>query len=58
MLRWGLQKGQVIIPKATSSEHIIENAGIFDFALSQAEMEEMEGFESGLRVSWDPTGVP
>jgi methylglyoxal/glyoxal reductase len=58
MLRWGLQKGHVIIPKAASSEHIIENAGIFDFALSQAEMEEMEGFESGLRVSWDPTGVP
>jgi diketogulonate reductase-like aldo/keto reductase len=58
MLRWGLQMGHVIIPKAASREHIIENAGIFDFTLSEAEMEEMKGFESGLRVSWDPTGVP
>jgi methylglyoxal/glyoxal reductase len=58
MLRWGMQKGHVIIPKAASREHVIENAGIFDFALSDAEMEEMEGFESGLRVSWDPSGVP
>jgi diketogulonate reductase-like aldo/keto reductase len=58
MLRWGLQKGHVIIPKAATSEHIVENAGIFDFTLSDAEMEEMSGFESGLRVSWDPTGVP
>ncbi len=58
MLRWGLQRGHVIIPKAASSEHIVENAGIFDFTLSDEEMEEMNGFESGLRVSWDPTGVP
>ena len=58
MLRWGLQKGLVIIPKAASKEHIIENAGIFDFALSETEMKEMDGFESNLRVSWDPSGVP
>ena len=58
MLRWGLQKGLVIIPKAASREHIVENAGVFDFTLSESEMEEMDGFEGGLRVSWDPTGVP
>jgi diketogulonate reductase-like aldo/keto reductase len=57
MLRWGLQKGFVIIPKATTREHIIENASIFDFALSEEEMVEMGGLEIGLRVSWDPTGV-
>jgi diketogulonate reductase-like aldo/keto reductase len=58
MLRWGLQKGFVIIPKAAAREHIIENAGIFDFTLSEVEMGKMSGLESGLRVSWDPTGVP
>ena len=35
MLRWGLQKGFVVIPKSNHLERQIENAAIFDFTLSR-----------------------
>jgi len=38
MLRWALQHDVVVIPKSARRERIRENARIFDFALSAAEM--------------------
>jgi diketogulonate reductase-like aldo/keto reductase len=58
MLRWGLQKGHVVIPKASNQEHILENATVFQLELTDGDMMMMEGFEEQLRVSWDPTRVP
>jgi len=34
ILRWGLDRGHVVIPKATSLEHLEENFNIFDFKLT------------------------
>ena len=44
VLRWLVQQDEVIaIPKATSPAHIAENFAIFDFALSDMEMQEIFG---------------
>jgi len=58
MLRWSLQHGLSAIPKSIHPERIRENASIFDFELSTAEMARLDALSSGARVAWDPTGVP
>lgn len=37
-LRWGLQKGAVIIPKTSNPSRLAQNIDIFDFGLTDAEM--------------------
>jgi 2,5-diketo-D-gluconate reductase A len=39
ILRWLTQRGVVVIPKSVHKERIIENFNIFDFELSQTDME-------------------
>ena len=41
LIRWSLQKGFVCIPKTVKEERMIENADVFDFSISQQDMEEM-----------------
>ncbi|PWK07961.1 aldo/keto reductase [Tumebacillus permanentifrigoris] len=54
ILRWDLQNGVVTIPKSTKELRIVENASVFDFALTVEEMEEIDGLNEGLRVGPDP----
>jgi methylglyoxal/glyoxal reductase len=42
MLRWAIQKGTVPIPKAASTDHIQENAEVFDLELSDDEMRRLD----------------
>ncbi|OPL11351.1 MAG: glyoxal reductase [delta proteobacterium MLS_D] len=56
-LRWALQAGFVVIPKSVHRERILENAAVFDFELSDADMERIAGFDENASVtppSWDP----
>lgn len=39
ILRWHLQRGIVVIPKSTHIERMEENFNVFDFALSEEEMQ-------------------
>lgn len=41
MLRWHIQKGYVAIPKSVHKERIEENFNIFDFELSEKDMEKI-----------------
>lgn len=57
VLRWGLQKGVVIIPKSDKEKRIIENKGIFDWELSAEDMEAIDGLDEGQKGNvgeWDP----
>jgi diketogulonate reductase-like aldo/keto reductase len=54
VLRWDLQKGVITIPKSAKKERIIDNAGLFDFELSNEDMTYLEGLEKGQRFGPDP----
>jgi diketogulonate reductase-like aldo/keto reductase len=58
LIRWGLQKGFVVIPKSSNPRRIVENAQVFDFELSDADMRALDGFDENLRTCWDPTNAP
>ena len=54
ILRWDLQNEVVTIPKSIKEHRIIENADIFDFELSQGDMERISGLNEDRRVGPDP----
>lgn len=50
-LRWLTQQPNVVaIPRSSSPKHIAENADIFDFELTDAEMEEIYQLSGGLSI--------
>lgn len=55
LLRWGLQRNVIEIPKALSPAHLTENAAIFDFSISDVDMVALDALDEGLRTGgWDP----
>jgi diketogulonate reductase-like aldo/keto reductase len=54
ILRWDLQNGVVTIPKSTKEHRIVENATIFDFELTQEDMELIDKLNQNHRVGPDP----
>lgn len=42
LLRWGLQKGFVILPKSVTKKRIEENTQIYDFELDKEDMKTLE----------------
>lgn len=54
LLRWGLQKGFVVLPKSASHSRIEENTHIFDFELSAEDMKSLDTGEYSP-CTWDPT---
>lgn len=45
LLRWGIERGTVVIPKSVSPENIKANMQVFDFALSDEDMREIASLE-------------
>ena len=41
-LKWLLQKGMIVIPKASSKEHLQANLDVFDWSLSESEMQAID----------------
>ncbi|XP_069482914.1 aldo-keto reductase family 1 member A1-A-like [Ambystoma mexicanum] len=50
ILRWQLQRGVVCIPKSSNPSRIEENFQVFDFTISDEDMENMLLFHKGLRL--------
>ena len=42
ILRWHIQKGNIVFPKSSNPKHIKENSEIFDFKLTEDEMKEID----------------
>jgi D-xylose reductase len=53
ILRWNLQRGVAVIPKCSKKERILENMSLFDFELTDADMEAIKGLNKNLRFN-DP----
>lgn len=53
-LRWGLQKDVVMIPKSVKRHRIEENAGLFDFDLSDDQMRRIDALDRGHRFGSHP----
>ena len=57
-LRWLVQQGVVVIPRTSKVERLQENFDLFDFELSDAEMQEIAGLARGggriVNFAWSP----
>ncbi len=53
VLRWGVQRGNAIIPKTSRPERLVENADIFDFELSADDMAQINSLDRNQRFN-DP----
>lgn len=51
ILRWHLQAGNIAIPGSRNENHIAENYDIFDFTLSEEEMEQMTNLDRNERFA-------
>jgi len=56
-LRWNLQHEVVTIPRTINRSHMQENADIFDFELTNAEMRTIDSMDRGENVGPDPDRV-
>lgn len=54
VLRWDLQQGVITIPKSVHADRIKENAGFFDFTLSDEDVKAIEGLNKDHRFGPDP----
>lgn len=54
VLRWEIQEGLITIPKSTHLERIQENFNVFDFELSEEDMECMRLLDRNMRFFKDP----
>lgn len=52
ILRWNLQKGVIVIPGSSNPEHIKENISLFDFELTEEEMEQINSLNRNEKHDW------
>jgi diketogulonate reductase-like aldo/keto reductase len=56
-IRWSLQRGYLPLPKSVTPARIRENGLVFDFQLSQADVDLLAGMKGVLGYSMDPDTV-
>lgn len=56
LYRWGLQRGYVVLPKSVTPSRVLENAAIFDFEISESDMNDLNALEAKndkkIRPKW------
>lgn len=57
IIRWHLQNDLVVIPKSVTPSRIAENADVFDFELSQEEMQQISALNQDWRSGTHPDEI-
>lgn len=52
ILRWNLQKGVVVIPGSSNPDHIQENTELYDFELTEEEIEKINALDRDEKHDW------
>jgi diketogulonate reductase-like aldo/keto reductase len=58
VLRWSIQHGFLPLPKTSSRERMLENADIFNFEISDEDIEQMKALEVIGRTDYHPDSAP
>lgn len=54
ILRWHLQRGRVVIPKSVTPSRIAENAQLFDFELTDDQLDRIDALPDAEKLGPDP----
>ncbi|GAA6023661.1 hypothetical protein JCM8202_005988 [Rhodotorula sphaerocarpa] len=58
LIRYGLDRGFIVIPKSTKKNRIADNANVFDFVLEQGDIERLSRENCNLVTDWEVSTVP
>jgi methylglyoxal/glyoxal reductase len=58
VLRWDIQKEWITIPKSVHPDRIKSNSEIFDFELSDDDMDKIERLNKNQRIGFHPDNIP
>ncbi len=48
-MRWHTQMGNIVIPGSKNPDHIRDNISLYDFTLTEEEMERIAGLDKNVR---------
>lgn len=57
LLRWAVENSLSIIPKTSQIDRLHENANIFDFSLTENEMQQLNDLDRDCHYCWDPKHI-
>ncbi len=58
LLRLGLERGLVVLPKSTHPDRLAENLAVLGCALGPDDLAVLDTLDEGLATGWDPREVP
>lgn len=58
LLRWGLQRSMVVLPKSVRPGRIEENIALYDFSLDDDALAKLDALDEGASTGWDPRRAP
>lgn len=54
LIRWSIEHNFIVLPKSVTPSRIKENAEVFDFRITQEDLEYMDSWNENFRVAWNP----
>ncbi|GAA5984616.1 hypothetical protein JCM5350_008158 [Sporobolomyces pararoseus] len=58
LIRYGLDRGFIVIPKSTRQNRIVDNANVFDFVLEKEDVDRLTSLDEFLVTDWEVSTVP